>query len=169
MGAFKYDEPPLLAPGRHFMTLSALERICVLPFAAPEMRRRLFQQLCIFVKCFDAAGIRCEMLINGSFLTSKPDPKDVDVAIILDPDVTELLTVEQELLVDAVNDDMNIFIDGVDGFVETVFPIGHSSFRADGNEMLWSEQYGRQHDGAWLKGVAVLRLGETDVGLRIRR
>lgn len=35
--------------------------------------------------------------------------------------------------------------------------------------MLWSEQYGREHNGEYLKGIAVLRVGETNVGLRIRR
>lgn len=107
------------------------------------------------------------MLINGSFLTDKPNPSNVDVAVILDPDVAESLNAEQEELINSINDDK--FIERVDGFVETEFPIGHPFFRANGNEMLWSEQYGREHLGAWLKGIAVLRIGETDVGLRIRR
>lgn len=120
-----------------------------------------------FILVFTIKRIRCEMLINGSFLTEKMDPSDVDVAVILDPDVAENLTDEQESLIYSIND--NNFIDGVDGFVETLFPIGHPSFRLGGNEMLWSEQCGREHNGEYLKGIAVLRLGETDVGLRIRR
>lgn len=111
--------------------------------------------------------ISCDLLINGSFLTNKLDPSDVDVAANLDPDVAEGLSTSQQALIDAVNHE--IFIDGVDGFAETVFPIGHASFRLDGNEKLWSEQYGMEHNGEYLKGIAVLRLGETDVGLRIRR
>ena len=32
----------------------------------------------------------------------------------------------------------------------------------------WHEQWGIEHSGEWLKGIAVLKLGETRVGLRIR-
>ena len=167
MGGFKFDHPPLLAPGRHFTCLSRLESICVGPFPGSKVRSELFSKLCALVDAFTKMGLPCEMLVNGSFLTGKLNPSDVDVAVIIDPDVAENMTESKEGLINDVND--NNFIEGVDAFVETLFPIGHPSFRANGNEMLWSEQYGREHNGEYLKGIAVLRIGETDVGLRIRR
>lgn len=167
MGAFKFDHQPLLAPGRHPMPLRQIEQLCVFRFPESVTRRDLFRKLDRFVAAFEAALIPCDMLINGSFMTEKIEPSDVDVAVLLDPDVANNLDERQDLLVNSVNDDT--FIEGVDGFVETLFPIGHTSYRADENEMLWSEQYGREHNGEYLKGIAVLRVGETDVGLRIRR
>jgi len=167
MGAFKFDHQPLLAPGRHQMPLWQVEQLCVVGFPGSVIRPDLFRKLERFVAAFEAARIRCDMLVNGSFMTEKLEPSDVDVAVLLDPYVADNLDLRQEMLVDSVNDDM--FIEGVDGFVETLFPLGHASYRADGNEMLWSEQYGREHNGEYLKGIAVLRVGETDVGLRICR
>ncbi|WP_261925976.1 DUF6932 family protein [Methylorubrum sp. GM97] len=167
MAGTKFDYAPLLAPGRHYRQLTEIEDLCVRPFLKSAMRPNLFARLCTFVQAIKSADICCEILVNGSFLTVKNDPSDVDVALLMDPDVAESLNADQEALVDAIND--NIFIDKVDAFAETLFPIGHASFRLDGNERLWSEQYGSEHNGVYLKGIAVLRVGETDVGLRIRR
>ena len=167
MAGTKRDFQPLLAPGRHETCLVQVHRLCVLPFEESTVREGLFHNFCRFVQTFEELKINCSMLVNGSFVTEKLNPSDIDVAVIIDPDVAEKLSSEQEALINSIND--NCFIDKVDGFVETEFPIGHPSFRVGGNEMLWSEQYGREHLGAWLKGIAVLRIGETDVGLRIRR
>ncbi|WP_156467669.1 hypothetical protein [Methylobacterium sp. Leaf91] len=167
MAGTKRDFHPLLAPGRHETWLFQVHWLCVLPFDKSTVREELFQKFCRFVQAFVDLGINCTMLINGSFRTDEPNNLDVDVAVVLDQDVAESLNAEQEELINLIND--NNFIDKIDGFVETEFPIGHPFFRANGNEVLWSEQYGREHLGAWLKGIAVLRIGETDVGLRIRR
>lgn len=167
MAGTKFDYPPLLAPGRHYRRLVDINDLCVDPFIKSTARLDLFTRLCAFVSHIESACIPCEILVNGSFLTEKLDPSDVDVALLMDPDVAESLNAEQDALIDAIND--NIFIDKIDAFAETLFPIGHASFRLDGNERLWSEQYGSEHNGVYLKGIAVLRVGETDVGLRIRR
>jgi hypothetical protein len=47
MGALKFDYSPLLAPGRHGMTLATIETLCVLPFEgrARAQRERLFYSL----------------------------------------------------------------------------------------------------------------------------
>ncbi len=55
----------------------------------------------------------------------------------------------------------------LDGFVCTIYSRGHARFGAelDGNGE-WAKQWcvGR---GEWLKGISVLRTGESDVGLFI--
>lgn len=167
MGAFKFDHQPLFAPGWRYVTLWDLKRICVDPFERSASRAKLFWKLEEFVQRFLLAGIPCEMVINGSFLTEKVDPSDIDVAVNLDLDVADNLNDEQFALTNEVNSEN--FIDGIDSFVETVFPLGHPLHGAEGYDRPWSEEWGREHNGEYLKGVAVLRLGETDVGLRIRR
>lgn len=92
MGAYKFDHPPLLAPGRHFMTLPEIYELCVRRFEYRERREGLFFALAAFVHRFREADIPREMFIDGSFLTKKQDPSDVDVAVELDHDVANSLT-----------------------------------------------------------------------------
>lgn len=171
---YKFDYAPLLPPGRHCLSLRRIAEICVSAFEENAWRRRLHLALEEFVFAFIQEHIRCDMLIGGSFLTAKPFPDDVDVAVELAFDLAEDLTPSQRRLVDTVNEEG--YTDGIDGFVYTVFPRGHELF---GHERLlgavpedgisWAEQYQLEHSGRWLKGVAVHRVLETDVGLRLCR
>lgn len=55
----------------------------------------------------------------------------------------------------------------LDGFVCVVYPREHERFGTELDQNVeWAEQWGvcRQN---WLKGIAVLKIGENDVGLRI--
>ena len=166
----KFDEPPLLPPGRHHLNLGSLETLCVTNFANNDVRRELFAAFETFVRLFADLAIPCDMLIDGSFLTEKRDPSDIDVAVRLESDVTDRLTFEQRDLVDHVNEAEQLHVAGVDGFVYTSFPREHPLFSSDIDEKeTWAEMYGIEHSKVWLKGMVVLRLGETDVGLRIRR
>ena len=127
-------------------------------------------QLRTFASAFTQHSIPCEMLIDGSFLTEKLRPSDIDVAVRLELDVADGLTSEQRDLIDKVNADDELFIDEVDGFVYISYPRDHVLFGSDVDEReTWAEQYGIEHSKIWLKGMAVIRIGETDVGLRIRR
>jgi hypothetical protein len=96
----KFDYPPLLAPGRHGLSLMDFKARFVDPFEgeAKATRLNLFQKLEAFVQEFMVSGMRCEIWIDGSILTEKPEPEDVDVAVILDHDVPKDMTLEQKLL-----------------------------------------------------------------------
>jgi hypothetical protein len=161
---YKFDYPPLLAPGRHYMTLAQLERMCVHSFNYRPSREALFVNLERFVQDFLLAKLPCEIWVDGSFLTEKPDPQDVDVVAILDAEVAEALTPAQRVLVDTANEPD--YLPGIDSFVDTLYPHGHPMIVDD--DRTWGEQYGLENGDQWLKGFAVLRLWETDVGLRIR-
>lgn len=105
MNGHKFDYPPLLAPGRHVMTLAEIEAICVHRFngAARSKREKLFYGLEELVQNLLQVGLKCSAFVDGSFLTEKQDPDDVDVLINIDLDVMQNLTVEQRILVDAIN------------------------------------------------------------------
>jgi hypothetical protein len=150
------------------MSLQELRVLCVERFAPNPHRETLFNRLQDFVGRFHRADIPCEMWINGSFLTSKVDPSDVDLSVKIDLDVADNLSVTQRLLVDEAN--KAEYIIGIDSFVFTAYPRDHPLFDSEINERdSWAEQWGREHSQLWLKGIAVIRLGETSVGLRIRR
>ena len=109
------------------------------------------------------------MLIDGSFLTEKETPSDVDVAVRLDAEFVETMNAEQRELIDRVNQPEPLYVDGVDGFAWVNYAREHDLFGSDVDEReTWAEQYGIEHSKFWLKGMVVLTIGETDVGLRVR-
>ncbi|MBJ6124778.1 DUF6932 family protein [Microvirga splendida] len=165
---YKYDRSPLLAPGRHYLTLEQLYGLCVARFPGNRDREHKFHKVEEMVQQFLIAEIPCEMWIDGSFLTEKPDPGDVDIVVKIGFDVSEALTSEQRQLVDAAND--IVYIEGIDSFVFVAYPRDHEFFGSEIDDReTWAEQFGLEHSEVWLKGLAVLRLRETNVGLRIRR
>jgi hypothetical protein len=169
MAAHKFDHPPLLAPGRHFMTLNGIEALCVHPFngTAPERREKLFYALEQLVQEILLVKLRCTAFVDGSFLTEKPDPSDVDVLINIDEDVMNNLSSDQRILIDALN--MEHYIVFIDSLAFTTYHREHPYFGTALDIGNAGDAYGLEHAGVWLKGIAVLRFGETDVGLRICR
>jgi hypothetical protein len=70
------------------MALAEIEHKFVLSFPEPGRRRHLFHRLEEFIQAFLVAGIPCEVWLDGSFLTEKEAPGDLDVTVILDADVS---------------------------------------------------------------------------------
>jgi hypothetical protein len=161
----KPDFPPLLAPGRHTMTLERVKDICLDRFASNIQRRNLYHALEQFIQAYLVAGLPCNIWIDGSFLTEKPDPSDVDVTVLIDADVT--LNNDQNNLIDRTND--NGFGPNVDAFAYQWLPKSHQDYFDEGLNpaITWHELYGVEHSRRWLKGIAVLKVRETHVGLRI--
>ena len=75
----------------------------------------------------------------------------------------------QKELVDALGDGSydGSYNERIDSFVFTCLRRDHPEFEAVEDERSeWARLYSVEHGDFWLKGVAVLRPGETDVGLR---
>jgi hypothetical protein len=62
-----------LPPGMHLATLEEVEAVLV----TTPRRRRLFEGLRRTIQNLHAAGV-CRVFIDGSFVTTKADPNDVD-------------------------------------------------------------------------------------------
>ena len=77
----KQDFPSLLADGFHEGTLEKVQGLCVdaLPFSASRVR--LMAGLRAMVDLLTTDGIRGNLWIDGSFLTTKLEPNDVDVVL----------------------------------------------------------------------------------------
>ena len=107
----------------------------------------------------------CELWVNGSFLTEKPEPSDLDVIVKFDYDVTLNLTADQKTLVDNLGE--GAYNKRIDSWTFTCIPRGHSEFDVGSEDRAeWARLYNVEHGDFWLKGVAVIRVGENDVGLR---
>jgi hypothetical protein len=153
----KYDFPPLLGPGRHNMTLSAVKANCV--FSGNKHRLHLFQCFESMFQQFLVLGIVGEVWVNGSFLTEKPTPSDIDVAVIMPDDEQAPLSHAQRALMDETNNGK--FGPAVDAFAWQWLPVGHPDYFDDliNPARTWHEQYGVENSGEWLKGFVVLSLG----------
>lgn len=148
------------------MSLRALRSLTVEGFASDSPRISIFAKFENLVTQLEKRGFRCEILCNGSFVTEALEPSDIDVVIRIDHDFALMLTPEQTTFFDALNDDVADHV--VDTFAEVSYPIGHDDYGLEEGPS-WEAHYGLEHGQVWLKGIAVVKVGETDVGLRLRR
>lgn len=163
----KYDYPPLLAPGRHFLSIDEIHSKFLSGPLATEERRTAFNRFDEVVKLLTSERICCEVWLDGSFLTEKPDPKDTDVTVILEREVSEKIQEDQKDLLNRIEN--GILIEGLDSFLFVRLKHDDNGYGDDELDPAysWGEQYGSQHDKQYLKGFVVLRLGENHVGLRL--
>lgn len=74
----KPDYPPLLAPGLHKLTFQGLYDLAVFPFSGDARRSVLFQKFSLWASEVRASGVEGTLWVDGSFLTQKPSPEDID-------------------------------------------------------------------------------------------
>jgi hypothetical protein len=79
------DEAGYLPPGIHDATLDEVEERFG-GFQRSDRRMRLFAKLKEYVKEVRRTGMAVTLLIDGSFVTSKPEPNDIDLLLVLKPD-----------------------------------------------------------------------------------
>jgi hypothetical protein len=78
------DFPALFPLGFHNLTLDSLELVCVDLFPLSVSRRPIMDGFREFVKTLTDSGYAGELWVDGSFLTEKIDPKDIDVVLRCD-------------------------------------------------------------------------------------
>ena len=142
--------------------------MCVGQFSGTARCRRqtLFHALEEFVQKLLVARIRCDVFLDGSFVTKKEHPEDVDVIVSTEHAAHRLLDDDQLRVLEAVNGD---FVVCVDSCALTTYPRGHDRCGTALDLGNAGESYGLEHGQEWLKGYVVIRLWETDVGNRICR
>lgn len=77
----KEEFPPLLEPGFHVTTLADLRSGCVTAFPLSKSRAQIMDGLEKFVDMLRSEGIVGDLWIDGSFMTQKLDPEDVDIVL----------------------------------------------------------------------------------------
>lgn len=78
----KKDYPPLLPDGRNLMSINDFKTLCVDSFQPNSVRLNLFNDLnrCVLIP-LSFAKTTFNIWINGSFLTKKQEPGDIDLVI----------------------------------------------------------------------------------------
>ncbi|MEW6023454.1 MAG: hypothetical protein AB1807_15090 [Pseudomonadota bacterium] len=100
----KPEYPMLLAPGFHRFSLSDLPHTFVTPFATSQRRPILLTGLKKFLDDLAALAIKGDLWFDGSFVTEKSDPDDIDLVVVLDPVSIEGLSPQQQLTVQQLFD-----------------------------------------------------------------
>ena len=151
----KVDWPPLLAPGRHCMSLYELKALCVDGFEGPSLLHRecMFFGLERMVQEILSTKLPCHLRIDGSYLTKKPDPGDIDVVVVFDFDVSEALTEEQRMIIDVINGDHDYF--SLDSSAWINYNRDHKLFGGGLSADSASDGFGVEHGDFYLKGFAV--------------
>ena len=93
----KPDFPPLLPEGLHAKALEDLQSLCVNNFPLSSSRPRLMSGLRMLVRALSEAGVHADLWIDGSFLTLKLNPEDIDVVLCMG-DNEEPTETQKELL-----------------------------------------------------------------------
>jgi len=81
---------PLFPPGFHTVTLENLQGTFVDRFDNPSQRKELLNRFMAFLSLLRFFNVSFELWIDGSFATKKPDPADIDIAIICDSSAISL-------------------------------------------------------------------------------
>lgn len=77
----KADAPPLLEAGIHHVTSYRLKEIAVDAFPSDMRRAELFGKFLTWREGLRSAGISGVVWLDGSFLTSKHGPSDIDLVL----------------------------------------------------------------------------------------
>jgi hypothetical protein len=109
-------------------------------------------------------GVNCEIWIDGDFLTGDPNPEMVNLGIIIDEDVFESLDIalKNDIL---TNLNQRHYHERIDAFVAEAKCRGHPDRGFIQTFLDDFAAYWQVTPSGWVKGLAVIRLGETDVGL----
>lgn len=161
----KVAHHPLLAPGKHTMSLQALHSIAVLPYPNSVRRPLLFRELERLHGDVCRGGLVCELWIDGSFLSDKPEPDDIDV-------IFSCFGRDFDLLPAPLKDNILKVLNGgkayspyLDTYICFRFLKDDPRYKADKSNY-WAGLWGKGWDD-WLTGYVVIKCGETDVGLRL--
>jgi hypothetical protein len=80
-GAHQKEYPPLWPAGFHYMTVSAMRRRCVDAFPLSSTRVAIVDGLTAVTGRLVNSWVVGELWVDGSFVTEKIDPQDVDVVL----------------------------------------------------------------------------------------
>ena len=152
-------EYPTLLPDRRFtlMTLCDLQELAINSFPGDPTRTRLFDGLQQLLSELEMYRVEGELWIDGSFMTEKDGPSDIDVVLRVRVDHYDASHGETQLLLDHFDNNTSQYGCNVRleiDYENHVFP-HHDSIR---NTSYWAGWFGTYRDNVTCKGLAVVLL-----------
>jgi hypothetical protein len=163
MPSLKVEFPPLLPPGFHTMTLEGLHQLTVEHprFGLSSTRSQIMKNLWIVAGCLCRWRIHSDLWIDGSFLTEKIDPPDVDFMVVMPDGFLNSVSPEQEAVLNWLCEDTSqpakaIFqCDSYSLYCTNSADPGYSDFLRQ--DAYWKKQFGESRRGD-PKGMALIHL-----------
>lgn len=151
----QFDESGHIQPAHaHLMNLQQVEILFVDAFPTSVTRPRLFNNFLQYIDRFqDEVFPYFEQWIDGSFVTQKLNPKDIDMVTFLDYRIWEKRS-------DTILDSFWSFSlenEGIDAYLVAVYPENHRHYPIYLSERaLWRERFSSDRD-SYKKGFVELQ------------
>ena len=98
----KTEYPSLWGPGFHRIEEEELSTRFVDSFSQSDTRRRLLARFRALIEHVREWGVPCDVWIDGSFATEKPEPQDVDALFVFDGEAVNRAPSELHAAISAV-------------------------------------------------------------------
>ena len=155
----KPEFPPLLQPGLHDMSAGDMKALVVDNFPLSTRRAMLWQNLTALIDQLKALSMPCKVWVDGSFLTEKIDPDDVDFVADFPIHVIENATPAQEALLNQLVAHAFCKIQKLHSFVMFDAPIVHKDYATSSNiHEQWKRDFGFSYVKKTPKGIAVFKV-----------
>lgn len=153
---YKPDFQPLLSAGRHEMTAGDFETRFVIELGGANRPAIWAKFRHHIIDAIDQLDIKCELWIDGSFITRCPEPEDIDGSLMVAHDHIDTLNDASLFFLQQFDDSAQPFDEALDIYLCPVFPKG-DPLRGDLNDPDgWAKQWSSEHNSSWLKGFVVL-------------
>ncbi|WP_230252232.1 DUF6932 family protein [Rhodopirellula halodulae] len=154
----KPDHPALLEPGMHPFDLASIRERCVIAFGASSTRTDLMRGLEYACDRITAASIYGELWIDGSFVTQKENPSDIDALLVVPHDFLNSPSSEMQDVFRWLRDGDSKAEIGLDADVVPEFPKSSSMYPLwEENRLYWMQTFGTGHDEKTEKGIAKIK------------
>ena len=155
----KQEFPPLLAPGFHPMTLAEVRAKCVDGFPLSKTRDRIMAGLEEALGWLVKAEMAATVWLDGSFMTVKIDPEDVDFVAFVRHTIMEDQTPQQNNVILCLEADELWQSHHCDAYIATEYPRGHPLHEGHTADAVryWRKRFGESRGGE-PKGIATVTL-----------
>ena len=155
----KDEFPPLLEPGIHRFSVADLEAKVVPAFPKSTRRAALWKNLRELIKGVTSLGIPCDIWIDGSFLTEKIDPDDIDLVVEASINVFEFGKKDQLAFLKQLGAGAFRGTKNLHTFVFPNAPIGHRAYPMTlAVRQQWTKDFGTSFVKREPKGIALVEV-----------
>jgi hypothetical protein len=112
MAADKKEFKPILPVGIHSMSIEDFRLFFVERFPQSARRKLIFNKFLQFFEYTLCFGVITEIWLNGSFVTEKPEPGDIDVVMFMDSGkLNNLMDAQKSFLLNITDIQLNYLTD----------------------------------------------------------
>ena len=151
--------PPLLQPGLHKMSVEELKALVVDSFPLSKRRAELWANFLSLVDQLKNEGLGGTIWVDGSFLTEKVDPNDVDFVFDVPIHVLENSNLSQQILLEKIASRGFRKPERLHSFLIFTAPTMHREFaQSQRLHQQWEKDFGFSYVDKTPKGIALVEV-----------